>query len=139
MRRISPARDIQLDEAERAELLPVMDALRSLQMARRAERRPRGRPLDGPRLRRCRRLARAVFFRRRGCAPGCRSAAVVSGYRYRVHFEDGRDVTTNYVGKVLQVGDHITLEGRHWIITDAKVLRERDMDFEIHVRPAERE
>jgi hypothetical protein len=51
MRRISPARDIQLDEAERAELLPVMDAavaaarltseLRSLQMARRAERRPR--------------------------------------------------------------------------------------------------
>jgi hypothetical protein len=26
MRRISPARDIQLDEAERAELLPVMDA-----------------------------------------------------------------------------------------------------------------
>jgi hypothetical protein len=64
---------------------------------------------------------------------------VVSGYRYRVHFEDGRDVTTNYVGKVLQVGDHITLEGRHWVITDAKVLRERDMDFEIHVRPAERE
>jgi hypothetical protein len=50
MRRISPARDIQLDEAERAELLPVMDAAvaaalvtsepRSLQMARRAERRP---------------------------------------------------------------------------------------------------
>jgi hypothetical protein len=50
MRRISPARDIQLDEAERAGLLPVMDAavaaarltseLRSLQMARRAERRP---------------------------------------------------------------------------------------------------
>jgi hypothetical protein len=64
---------------------------------------------------------------------------VVSGYRYRVYFEDGRDVRTNYVGKVLQVGDHITLEGRHWIITDAKVLRERDMDFEIHVRPAERE
>jgi hypothetical protein len=25
------------------------------------------------------------------------------------------------------------------VITDAKVLRERDMDFEIHVRPAERE
>jgi hypothetical protein len=24
------------------------------------------------------------------------------------------------------------------VITDAKVLRERDMDFEIHVRPAER-
>ena len=51
MRRISPARDIQLDEPEKAELLPVMDAavaaarlaseLRSLQMARRAERRPR--------------------------------------------------------------------------------------------------
>jgi hypothetical protein len=50
MRRISPARDIQLDEAERAELVPVMDAavatalvtseLCSLQMARRAERRP---------------------------------------------------------------------------------------------------
>jgi hypothetical protein len=50
MRRISPARDIQLDEAERAELLPVMDVavaaarltseLRSLQVAPRAERRP---------------------------------------------------------------------------------------------------
>jgi hypothetical protein len=50
MRRISPARDIQLDEEERAGLLAVMDAavaaarltseLRSLQMARRAERRP---------------------------------------------------------------------------------------------------
>jgi hypothetical protein len=50
MRRISPARDIQLDEAERAELLPVMDAaiaaarltseLRSLQMARRADAGP---------------------------------------------------------------------------------------------------
>jgi hypothetical protein len=69
--------------------------------------------------------------------PGCRSAAVVSGYRYRVHFEDGRDVTTNYVGKVLQVGDHITLEDRHWVITDAKVLSERDVDFEIHVRAEE--
>jgi hypothetical protein len=64
---------------------------------------------------------------------------VASGYRYRVHFADGRDVTTNYVGKVLQVGDHITLEDRHWVITDAKVLSERDVDFEIHVRPAERE
>jgi hypothetical protein len=64
---------------------------------------------------------------------------VVSGYRYRVHFEDGRAVTTNYVGDVLQVGDDITLEGRQWVITDAKVLSERDMDFEIHVRPAERE
>jgi hypothetical protein len=62
---------------------------------------------------------------------------VVSGYRYRVHFADGRDVTTNYVGKVLQVGDHITLEDRHWVITDAKVLSERDVDFEIHVRAEE--
>jgi hypothetical protein len=51
---------------------------------------------------------------------------VASGYRYRVHFADGRDVTTNYVGKVLQVGDHITLEDRHWVITDAKVLSERE-------------
>jgi ferredoxin-NADP reductase len=47
-------------------------------------------------------------------------------YRYSVHFEDGRDVTTNYVGEVLQVGDDITLEGRQWVITDAKVLSDRD-------------
>jgi hypothetical protein len=57
-----------------------------------------------------------------------------AGCRYRVHFEDGRDVTTNYVGEVLQVSDDITLEGWPWVITDAKVLSERDMDFEIHVR-----
>jgi hypothetical protein len=69
----------------------------------------------------------------------CRSAGVVGGYRYRVLFEDGRDVTTSYVGEVLQVGDHITLEGRQWIIADAKVLSEREIDFEIRVRPAERE
>jgi uncharacterized Zn finger protein len=62
---------------------------------------------------------------------------VVSGYRYRVLFEDGRDVTTNYVGEVLQVDDEIILEGRHWVITEAKVLSERDVDFEIHVRRAE--
>jgi hypothetical protein len=30
---------------------------------------------------------------------------MVSDYRYSVHFEDGRHVTTNYVGDVLQVGD----------------------------------
>jgi hypothetical protein len=64
---------------------------------------------------------------------------MVSGYCYRVYFEDGGDVTTNYVGAVLQVGDTITLEGEHWIITDAKILGERDVDFEIHVRRAEEE
>jgi hypothetical protein len=64
---------------------------------------------------------------------------MVSGYCYRVYFEDGGDVTTNYVGAVLQVGDAITLEGEHWIITDAKVLSERDVDFEIRVRRAEEE
>jgi hypothetical protein len=69
----------------------------------------------------------------------CRSPAVVSGYCYRVYFEDGGDVTTNYVGAVLQVGDAITLEGEHWIITDAKVLSERGVDFEIRVRRTEEE
>jgi uncharacterized Zn finger protein len=64
---------------------------------------------------------------------------MVSDYCYRVSFEDGGDVTTNYVGDVLQVGDTITLEGEHWIITDAKVLSERDVDFEIHVRRSEEE
>jgi hypothetical protein len=64
---------------------------------------------------------------------------MVSGYCYRVYFEDGGDVTTNYVGAVLQVGDTITLEGEHWIIRDAKILSERDVDFEIHVRRAEEE
>ena len=64
---------------------------------------------------------------------------MVSGYCYRVIFEDAGDVTTNYVGAVLQVGDTITLEGEHWIITDAKVLSERDVDFEIRVRRAEEE
>jgi hypothetical protein len=71
---------------------------------------------------------------RRGC-----SAALVSSYRYRIRFEDGPYVTTNYVGEVLQIGDDITLEGRQWVITDAKVLTERDVDFEIHVRQAEEE
>jgi hypothetical protein len=47
---------------------------------------------------------------------------VVSGCRYPVHFEDGRDVTTNYVGEVLQVSGDITLDGRPMVITDAKVL-----------------
>jgi hypothetical protein len=62
-----------------------------------------------------------------------------SGYCYRVFFEDGGDVTTNHVGNVLQVGDTIALEDEHWIITDAKVSSERDVDFEIHVPLAEEE
>jgi hypothetical protein len=62
---------------------------------------------------------------------------MVSGYCYRVYFEDGRDETTNYVGAVLQVGDTIDLDGEHWIVTDAKVVSERDVDFEIRVRRAE--
>jgi hypothetical protein len=64
---------------------------------------------------------------------------VVRGYCYRVYFEDGGDVTTNYVGAVLQVGDTINLNGEHWVVTDAKVLSERDVDFEIRVRRAEQE
>jgi hypothetical protein len=32
---------------------------------------------------------------------GCRSPAMASHYRYSVHFDDGRRVTTNYVGDVL--------------------------------------
>jgi hypothetical protein len=66
--------------------------------------------------------------------PRCRSAALTTSYRYRVRFEDGTDMTTNYVGEVLQVGDDITLEDQQWVITDAKVLTERDVDFEIHLR-----
>jgi hypothetical protein len=46
--------------------------------------------------------------------------AVVSSYRYRVHFEDDRDAMANYVGDVLQVGGDITFEGRPGVITDAK-------------------
>jgi hypothetical protein len=64
---------------------------------------------------------------------------MVSDYCYRVCFEDGGDETTNYVGAVLQVGDTINLEGEHWIVTDAKVLSERGVDFEIRVRRAEQE
>ncbi len=70
---------------------------------------------------------------------GCRSPAVVSDYRYSVHFEDGRRVTTNYMGDVLQVGDVFTFEGRNWVVTDAKALGEREVDFEIHVRRDEEE
>jgi hypothetical protein len=66
--------------------------------------------------------------------PRWRNAALITSYRYRVRFEDGPDVTTNYVGEVLQVGDDITLEGQQWIVTYAKVLTERDVDFEIHLR-----
>jgi hypothetical protein len=64
---------------------------------------------------------------------------MVSGYSYRVYFEDAGDVTTNYVGAVLQVGDTINLEGERWIVTEAKALSERDMDFEIRVRRAEQQ
>jgi hypothetical protein len=70
---------------------------------------------------------------------GCRSPAMASDYRYSVHFEDGRRVTTNYVGEVLQVGDVFTFEGQNWVITDAKALSERDVDFEIHIRRVEKE
>jgi hypothetical protein len=62
---------------------------------------------------------------------------MVSRYCYCVYFEDGADVTTKYVGTVLQVGDIITLGRERWIITDAKVSSERDVDFEIYVRRAE--
>jgi hypothetical protein len=71
--------------------------------------------------------------------PRCRSAALTTSYRYRVRFEDRPDVTTSYVGEVLQVGDEITLEGQQWVITDAKVLAERDVDFELRLRHAEEE
>jgi hypothetical protein len=64
---------------------------------------------------------------------------MVSDYRYSVHFEDGRRVTTNYIGDVLKVGDVFTFEGRNWVVTDAKALGEREVDFEIHVRRAEEE
>jgi hypothetical protein len=64
---------------------------------------------------------------------------MVSDYRYSVHFEDGRRVTTNYMGDVLQVGDVFTFEDRNWVITDAKALSEREVDFEIHVRREEEE
>jgi hypothetical protein len=64
---------------------------------------------------------------------------MVSGYCYRVYFEDGGDETTNYVGAVLQVGDTIHLDDEHWIVTEAKVVSERDVDFEIRVRRAEQE
>jgi hypothetical protein len=63
---------------------------------------------------------------------------MVSDYRYSVHFEDGRRVTTNYLGDVLQVGDVFTFEGRR-VVTDAKALGEREVDFEIYVRRAEEE
>ncbi len=64
---------------------------------------------------------------------------MVRGYCYRVYFEDGGNETTNYVGAVLQVGDTINLDGEHWIVTEAKVVSERDVDFEIRVRHAEQE
>jgi hypothetical protein len=76
---------------------------------------------------------------RRGCAKGVEVQAMVSDYRYSVHFEDGPRVTTNYMGDVLQVGDVFTFEGRSWVVTDAKALGEREVDFEIHVRRAEEE
>jgi hypothetical protein len=63
---------------------------------------------------------------------------MASDYRYSIHFEDGRHVTTNYVGDVLQVGDVFTFEGQNWVITDAKALSERDVDFEIHIRRVEK-
>jgi hypothetical protein len=43
------------------------------------------------------------------------------------------------MGDVLQVGDVFTFEGRNWVITDAKALSEREVDFEIHVRRDEEE
>lgn len=64
---------------------------------------------------------------------------MVSGYCYRVHFEDRGDETTNYVGAVLQVGDRINIDDEDWVVTDAKVVSERDVDFEIRVRRAKEE
>jgi hypothetical protein len=64
---------------------------------------------------------------------------MASDYRYSVHFEDGRRVTTNFVGDVLQMGDVFTFEGQNWVITDAKALSKRDVDFEIHIRRVEKE
>ena len=32
-----------------------------------------------------------------------------------------------------------TFEGQNWVITDAKALSERDVDFEIHIRRVEEE
>ena len=49
---------------------------------------------------------------------------MVSGYCYRVYFEDGGDETTNYVGAVLQVGDRINIDDEDWVVTDAKVVSE---------------
>ena len=64
----------------------------------------------------------------------------VSDYRYSVHFEDDRRVTTNYMGDVLQVGDVLTFESQNWVgLTDAKAFGDREVNFEIHVRRAEEE
>ena len=52
---------------------------------------------------------------------------MASHYRYSVHFDDGRRVTTNYVGDVLQVGDVFTFEGQNGVVTDAKTLSKRDV------------
>jgi hypothetical protein len=38
-------------------------------------------------------------------------------------------------------GERLTLKGRHWIVTETHVAsledQERDMHFDIHLRPAE--
>src|SRR5690349_6046116 len=45
----------------------------------------------------------------------------------------------DYVGAVLQVGDTITSMASTGVVTDANIVSERDVDFEIRVRRTEQE
>jgi hypothetical protein len=61
---------------------------------------------------------------------------------YKVHYPDGTvDLGVTLLGPMKQEGERLTLKGRHWIVTETHVAsledQERDMHFDIHVRPAE--
>ncbi len=65
-----------------------------------------------------------------------------SGNRYNIHYPDGtveRGVTL--LGPMKQTGERLILDDRFWIVTKAQVAnfedQERDVHFEIHIRPAE--
>jgi hypothetical protein len=61
---------------------------------------------------------------------------------YKVHYPGGTvDLGVTLLGPMKQEGEQVTLKGRVWIVTETRIADledyERDMHYEIHVRPAE--
>jgi hypothetical protein len=67
---------------------------------------------------------------------------VIPSNSYKVHYPDGTvDRGVTLLGPMKRKGDRMTLRSRVWIVTETHIAsledQERDMHFDIHVRPAE--